>query len=87
VAIRCGGWVDRGDGRGWVLDVPSLAAEPPPAPALPAPNTQEPQRPSEPARATCPDCEREFTVNKDGTLRKHTCVIDAPPQVTFNGGE
>lgn len=36
-------------------------------------------------RDECPDCGKQVAVNKDGTLRKHTCVIEAPPPaVTFD---
>lgn len=36
-------------------------------------------------RDECPDCGKQVAVNKDGTLRKHTCVIEAsPPAVTFD---
>lgn len=41
-----------------------------------------------PRRAECPDCGKSVVVNKNGTLRKHTCVVDAaPPQVTFEEGD
>jgi hypothetical protein len=89
--IRCGGWVDHGDGKGWVLYVPgppagestpaSVEQEPPPDPQL------EQAADGQPDKASCPDCGREFAVNKDGSLRKHTCVIGAPAvEVTFGDG-
>jgi hypothetical protein len=104
MAIRAGGYVDHGDGRGWVLDVPTPAAAVAQAPAPPAtaavgepgepaadPDAPDPQPAVQTAvagRMACPDCGREFAVNKDGTMRRHRCVIDAPaPQVTFDGEE
>lgn len=27
-------------------------------------------------RATCPDCDRDVAINKDGSLRKHACSAD-----------
>jgi hypothetical protein len=105
MVIRAGGWIDRGDGKGWVLDVPDPpAAATVPAPAavdpaagsaaggLPAGADDDPHSPPavvrQPERAGCPDCGKDVAVNKDGSLRKHTCVLDAPPpQVTFDDGE
>jgi hypothetical protein len=115
--IRCGGWVDHGDGKGWVLYVPGLATGTRPAPAVVTGQLTETEREADrqaaesreqaqpesnsdmppvgstndwPDRAACPDCGKEVAVNKNGTLRKHTCLIDAPaPEVTFEdeGGE
>jgi hypothetical protein len=109
MAIRAGGYIDRGDGKGWVLYAPAPAADvpepagpqPPAPPATPAvgepgepaaaPDTPDPQPAAQTAaagRVACPDCGREFAVNKDGTMRRHRCVINAPaPQVTFDGEE
>lgn len=39
-------------------------------------------------RDECPDCGKTVPINKDGSLRKHVCSIEAPePQVTFDEGE
>lgn len=39
-------------------------------------------------REECPDCGKPVAVNKDGSLRKHTCVIEAlTPEVTFEEGD
>lgn len=44
--------------------------------------------PGRPDRADCPDCGKKFAVNKDGSPRKHRCLIDAaPPDVTFEEEE
>src|SRR5690554_3838561 len=41
-----------------------------------------------PERLDCPDCGKEVATRKDGSLRKHTCVMEAPePAVTFDQAE
>lgn len=99
-AKRAGGYVNTA--RGWELASkvdagPAAPAEPAPAvepdqtdplPRLDHVNVEVPREMvgPDPERQECPDCGKPVPVNKNGSLRKHTCVIEAPePQVTFDG--
>lgn len=82
---------------GWEIEGPPPG--PPVAPAAEAPETAQ-EVPGDGApepdlvfvpgeRIVCPHCQRpDVLVNRDGTLRKHSCLIDAaPPDVTFEEEE
>lgn len=72
------GRINRFDGRGWVpideAPAPEPAApvhEPDPDPAYEPEPVEQPYA----DRADCADCGKDVAVNKDGSLRKHTCEV------------
>lgn len=73
--IRAGGHVIRESG--WEPEQAAPAPEPAGEPAE--------LSVAGPDRAECPGCGKPVPLKKDGTLRKHTCVIEAPPpEITFD---